>query len=114
MIKNLCKFNLSIIIKIFRQTSLTKVGIVDLDESKNEIIGLFGSKMNSIFGRNPLERLCRLVGAEGLGIKSDPSNHSFSGALGLLQNGKGDLILESLSRQLQKPFFSHSHPSSQT
>ena len=109
----LCDLNLTIIIKTFRQTPLTSVGFVEVDEKKNEIIGLIGSRLDSLLRRKSSESACRLIGENEMGVQVDPNNHTFSGALGLLQSQKGDLIFCSLSREFQKPWLMHSHTSSQ-
>ena len=89
-----------------------KKSIVYLDES-GQIGGLFGSRMNSLLHRkSDAAGACKLIGHVELGVEIDPNNHTFSGALGLLQAGKGDLMFESLSQHLKKAWFEHSHASS--
>ena len=90
-----------------------KTGLVYLDEKRNVIAGIFGSKMNSMLRRKSgAVNDCKLVGDVELGNDIDPINHTFSGALGLLQAGKGDLMFDSLSQHLKKAWFEHSHASS--
>lgn len=115
MMNDLCdkKLNLTIIVKTFKRTLLKGISLIDLDEKQNEITGLFGSKLNSLLRRKSSSNTCRLVSTENLGLQINPNNQTFSGALGLLQAGKGDLILDSLSRRLQKPWLMHSHASTQ-
>ena len=84
-----------------------------LDEKKNEIGGLFGSRMNALLHRKYAAAVdCKLIGDVELGVEIDPNNHTFSGALGLLQAGKGDVMMQSLSRHLKKDWFEHSQASS--
>ena len=84
-----------------------------MDEERNEITGLIGSKMDSLLRRKSSERACKLIGIGGVGFQIDPNSQTFSGALGLLQANRGDLILRPLSRHLQRPWLMHSHATSQ-
>lgn len=102
----LCEANLTIVLKL---SPTLKNRLVYLDE-KNEIAGIFGSKINSILNQKASKITCKLIGHSELGIEA--KNQTFSGALGLLQAGKGDLLFESLSQNLKKTWFEHSHASS--
>ena len=114
MMSDLCdkKLNLTIIVRTFKRTPLKMLSIVDVDKKRNAITGLFGSKLNSLLHRKSSQNACRMVSTEYLGLQIEPNNQTFSGALGLLQAGKGDLILDSLSRDLYKPWLAQSHASS--
>lgn len=80
---SLCDANLTIILKLFKKSPSVKKSLMYLDEKSNEISGIFGSKINSILQRKGAT--CKLIGDVELGIEIDPINHTFSGALGLLQ-----------------------------
>ena len=108
---DLCEKNFTIIVKLFRKSPLVKTGLAYIDEKQNIIKGIFGSKMNALVHHKSSIGDCKLIGDVELG--TEESNHTFSGALGLLQAGKGDLMLDSLSQHLKKDWLEHSHASSQ-
>lgn len=81
----LCDANLTIVLKLFKRSPMMKKGLVYLEETNNEVRGIFGSKINSILRGKGATGHCKVVGDVELGIEIDPVNHTFSGALGLLQ-----------------------------
>ena len=88
-----------------------KTSLAYIDRKTNILSGILGSKMNSLLRRRSSAGNCRVIGDVDLG-KEAPNNHTFSGALGLLQANKGDLMFDSLSQHLKKSWFEHSHASS--
>lgn len=112
MISDLCVCNFTVIVRLFRKSPLMQTSLSFIDPKTNIIGGMFGSKINSLLRRKSSPGNCKVVGDVGLGAEIDPINHTFSGALGLLQAGKGDVILDSFSQHLKKPWFEHSHASS--
>lgn len=65
--------------------------------------------MDAFLDKKPI-RNCKLIETDSFGMQIVNSTDNFTGAIGLLQNKKGDFFFYPGSQYFKKEFFEHSHP----